>query len=58
MESRKIILMNQFAEHQWRHRHREQTTDMTGGGEEEEGGMYGGSNTETYIQSVQLPYVK
>ena len=58
MESRKIILMSQFAEQQWRHRHKEQTTEMAGGGEEGEGGMCGESNTETHIQSVQLPYVK
>ena len=34
MESRRMVLMNLFAEQQWRHRHREQTCGIhTGEGE-------------------------
>ena len=32
MESRRMALMNLFAEQQWRHRHREQTLDTAGVG--------------------------
>ena len=42
-----MVVMNIFAEQQWRHRHREQTY-----GHRERGGdgeMYGKSNMETYI---------
>ena len=48
MESRKMVPKNLFAGQQWRNRHREQTYGH-GVGEEEEGEMYGKSNTETYI---------
>ena len=47
MESRKMVLMNLFAEQHWRHR--EQTYGQ-GQGEEGEGGMHGESTIETYIQ--------
>ena len=47
MESRKVVLKNVFARHQWRNRHREQTYGHTGG-EEGEGEMCGESNVETY----------
>ena len=50
MESRKMILMNLFAEQQWRHRHREQTCGHSGEGE---GGTNWKSDGETYI----LPYI-
>ena len=31
MESKKMVLMNLFAEQQWRHRHREQSCGYSGG---------------------------
>ena len=42
MESRKTVLMNLFAEQQWRHRQRAQTVDM--GGQGGGGWMYGEGN--------------
>ena len=42
-----MALMNLFSGQQWRNRHRERTYGQ-GGGQEEEGGMYGESNTEIY----------
>ena len=54
MESRKVVLMNLFAEKQWRHRHWEQTYGHSwGGGGEGEGGRYGESNMETYITTYK-----
>ena len=49
-----MVLMNRFAEQQWRHRHREQTYGHGQGGGEGEGGMNGESSIETYT----LSYVK
>ena len=53
MESRNMVLMNLFAEQQWRHR---QKTDLwTQLVEQEgEGGMYGESNVETYITIYKI----
>ena len=51
MESRKMVMMNVFAEQQWRHRHREQICQHGGGGED---GMDWESSAETYV----LSYVK
>ena len=42
-----MVLMNLFAGHQWRNRHREQTYGH-GGGEEREGEMHRESNMVTY----------
>ena len=39
MESRKMVLMNLFAEQQWTHRHRERTCEHGGDGEERVGRM-------------------
>ena len=46
MESRKMVLINLFAEQQWKHRHREQTYghSLSRGGEGD-GGRYVESNT-------------
>ena len=52
MESRKTVLMNLFAGQRWRYRQRKQTYGHGMG--KREGGMYEGSNTETYT----LPYAK
>ena len=52
MESRKMVLMNLFAEHQWRHRHSEQTYGHSCGGKERVGGM------ERVTWKHTLPYVK
>ena len=49
-----MVLMNRFAEQQWRHRHREPTYGHGQGGGEGEGGMNGESSIETYT----LSYVK
>ena len=38
MESRKMVLINVFSGLQWRHRHREQTCGLGGGGKEGECG--------------------
>ena len=45
MESRKIVLMNLSAGHQWRHRHREQAYGHRAGGGE--GGADGESSMDT-----------
>ena len=52
MVSRKMVLKNLFAGHQWRNRHREQTygPGKRGG----EGEMYGESNMETYITICKI----
>ena len=47
-----MILMNLFAGQHWRCKHREKTCGHAW--KEGKGGMYGESNTETYI----VPYVK
>ena len=52
MESRKMVLMNLFAEHRWRHRHSEQTYGPSCGGKEKVGGM------EREIWKHTLPYLK
>ena len=47
--------MNLFAGQQWRHRRREQTYGHGEWGREEgEGGIYGESNTETYITICKI----
>ena len=46
-----MVLMNRFAEQQWRHRHREQTYGHGQGGGEGEGGRNGESSIETYTLS-------
>ena len=51
MEFRKMVLMNLFAQQQWRCRHREQTHGHSGGGE-------GGTNWESNIETCTLPCVK
>ena len=51
MESRKMMLMNLFAQWQERHRHREQTCGCSGG-------MRGLDNWERSIETYTLPYVK
>ena len=51
MESRKMVLMNLFAEQQWRCRHREQTC-----GHKREGD--GGTNGECRMETYTLPHVK
>ena len=56
-----MVLMNLFAEHQWRCRHREPTYAHGRRGRRGEGGMYGASYMETYstiwkIDSGNLPY--
>jgi len=53
MECRKMIMMNLFAEQQWRHRHRGQTYGH-GQGKEGEVGM----NGESSMEICTLPYVK
>ena len=53
MESRNTVLLNPFAQQQYRHRHREQTYGQSEG-VGREGGRYEESNMETYT----LPYVK
>ena len=47
MESRKMVMMNVFAEQQWRNRYREQTYEH--GERGGKGEMYGKNNMETYI---------
>ena len=51
MESRKMALMNLFAEQQWGCRHREQTC-----GHKREGD--GGTNGECRMETCTLPHVK
>ena len=52
MESRRMALMNLFAEQQWRHRHREETSDK--GGEEEGKGEING---ESIVEAYTVTYV-
>ena len=53
MESRKMVLMNLFAEQQWRHRHREQNYGLR-----EQGRGEGGTNGESSKETYSLLYVK
>ena len=48
MESRRMVLINLFAELQWRCRHKEQTYGQ-GWGEEGEGVINGESSVDEYI---------
>ena len=47
-----MVLMNLFAKHQWRKRHKEQTCGRWERGEE--GEMYGESTMETYITMCEM----
>ena len=51
MESRKMVLLNPFAEQQWKHRHREETVDTLWEGE-------GGTNGESSMETYKLSYAK
>ena len=48
MKSRKTVLVNLFAGQKWKHRHREQTCGLGGGGKEGECGMSAESNMGIY----------
>ena len=55
MESRKMVLLKLFSWYQWIPRHWVQTMDMLGcRREEEECGMYGERNMETYITTCKI----
>ena len=47
-----MVLMNLFARHQWRKRHKEQTCGNWERGEE--GEMYGENTVETYITMCEM----